>query len=101
MREGLMMYVDQMKCKKYSKKKYKNKYGYEVINFDMIHNHCRSTPLQNSETCYKTVKKENLKKFPKKEENDTLAAMGRCSRTDLYVPRDLMIEYYKTLSELF
>ena len=45
--------------------------------------------------------KKNLKKFPKKEENDTLAAMGRCSRTDLYVPRDLMIEYYKTLSELF
>lgn len=45
--------------------------------------------------------KKNLKKFPKKEENDTLAAMARCSRTDFYVPRDLMIEYYKTLSELF
>ena len=49
----------------------------------MIHNHCRSTPLQNSETWYKTVKKKNLKMFPKKEENDTLAAMARYSRTDL------------------
>ena len=97
-RDGLMMYIDQMKYKEYSENKDQYLKNVEVVNFDMIHNPCSGIPLQNSETFYKTAKKKDLKKFPKKTKNDTLAAIARCSLTDLYVQRDLMIECFKTLS---
>ena len=41
---------------------------------------------------------KDLKQFRKKEKNDTLAAVTRCPHTDSYVQRDLMFEYFKTLS---
>ena len=96
-RDGLMTYIDQIKYKEYAENKDEYLKNVEVVNFDIIHNHCRGTPLQNSETFYKSVTRKDLKKFPKKEKNDTLAAMAKCPRTDLYVQLDLMIEYFKTL----
>ena len=97
-RDGLMMYIDQMKYKEYSENKDQYLKNVEVVNFDMIHNRCSGIPLQNSETFYKTAKEKDLKKFPKKKKNDTFAAIARCSRTDLYAQGDLMIECFKTLS---
>lgn len=66
-RDGLMMYIDQMKYKEYSENKDQYLKNVEVVNFDMIHNPCSGIPLQNSETFYKTAKEKDLKKFPKKK----------------------------------
>ena len=66
-RDGLMMYIDQMKYKKFSENKDLYLKNVEVVNFDMIHNSCSGIPLQNSETFYKTAKKKDLKKFTKQK----------------------------------
>lgn len=69
----------------------------ELVNFEIINNLCKGTPLQNSETFYKTVERKDLKKSQKKEKPDALAAMARCPRTHLHVQGDLMVECFKTL----
>ena len=66
-RDGLMMYIDQMKYKEYSENKDQYLKNVEVVNFDMIHNRCSGIPLQNSETFYKTAKEKDLKIFQKKK----------------------------------
>ena len=48
-RDGLMMYIDQMKYKEYSENKDQYLKNVEVVNFDMIHNPCSGIPLQKSE----------------------------------------------------
>ena len=55
----------------------------QVVNFDMIHDHCSGTPLSKTKTFYKTVQKKDLKIFQKKEKNGALATMARCRRDDL------------------
>ena len=44
-----------------------------------------------------TVERKDLKKSPKKESPDALAAMARFPRTHLHVQGDLMVECFKTL----
>ena len=44
----------------------------QVVNFDMIHDHCSGTPLSKTETFYKTVQKKDLKIFRKKKKMELL-----------------------------
>lgn len=66
----------------------------ELVNFEIINNLCKWIPF---ETFYKTVERKDLKKSPKKEKPDALAAMARCPRTHLHVQGNMMVECFKTL----
>ena len=66
-RDGLMTYVDQLKYKQFKENREEHLQNLEVVNFDLIHKRCRKTPLTNPESFYKTVKKTDVKNFPKNE----------------------------------
>ena len=68
----------------------------KVINFDIIHHECRGDPLEGSYEDYRTIKNGNFKKFPKNDEEQVLSGIFcNIKRDDLWVRRDLMVEYFK------
>ena len=69
----------------------------EVVNFDVIDKKCRSDPLSNSETLYKTIKRKDLKFFSKKDKK-ALSPAAHCPCDDLYIQHFLIIKRLKTLS---
>ena len=68
-----------------------------IINFDIIHHESRGAELQNYYNHYKTVGEKNFDKMPKNERKTATAACFRSKRKDLYIQRDIMLAYFKTL----
>ena len=67
----------------------------KVIDFDVINHQCRGDKLQRTEKEYKTIDKTDLKDYPEKESKKILSAVFRNKRDNLWVKRDLMLEYFK------
>ena len=63
----------------------------------MIHARCGGNSREKPDSYYQTVKEKNFKKMPEQDEKKALAACIRNDRKDLYVQRDLMIKYFKSL----
>ena len=76
-------------------------HGKKVINFDIIHHECRWDKLSNSYKHYKTVKAKDLKNYPDKDKKETSGVFRNVKRDDLWVQRDLMVEYFKKNFQVF
>lgn len=67
-----------------------------VVNFDIIHHECRGDPLKRSYKEHQTATNEDFEKFP--EHDKKKKRLGRVFRNnkenDLWVKRDLMLEYF-------
>ena len=90
-----MSYFDYLKYKGTSDNPnfyFENK---KVINFEIINHQCRRDPLRKTEKEHKTVCTNDFKNYPKDEKNKVLFSIFRSKRDDLWVKRDLMIEYFK------
>lgn len=67
-----------------------------VVNFDIIYHECRGDKLDKSYKHYKTINQKELKKYPENEKNKVLSEGFRSiKRDDLWIQRDLMLEYFK------
>ena len=66
-RDGLITYVDQLKCERFKENRDENFKNTEIVNFDIINHLCRDDPQQNSKKYYKTITKNNFKNYPNKE----------------------------------
>ena len=97
-----MTYTDQLKYERFEENRDENFKNVEITNFDTINHRCRGDPLQNSKKYYKTItkkkKKETVNIILIKKKKLDLSAPNRTSRSDLWIQRDLIIDYLKTLS---
>ena len=67
----------------------------KVVNFDIINHEYRGDKLEGSYKEYETIKKVDFKNFPENEKKDTTAGIVKnIKRDDLWLKRDLMIEYF-------
>ena len=67
-----------------------------VFNFDIINHKCHGDKLDNSYKHYKIINQKELKIFPENEKKEVLSGVFRnIKRDDLWVQRDLMLEYFK------
>ena len=95
----LMSYLDYLKYKDMSDNPdfyFENK---KVKNFEIIHHQCKGDPLTKTEKEHKTV--FDFKNYPKDEKNKVLFPIFRNKQDDLWVKRDLMIEYLKKKFSIF
>ena len=68
----------------------------KVTNFDIVHHKCRGEPLEDSYKNYKTIKNDDFKNFRKNDKEKVLPEVFRnIKREDLWIKRDLMIDYFK------
>ena len=96
-RDGLLTYIDRLKYERFEKDRDAYLKNARIINFDIIHHESRGDELQNSYKHYKTVGEKNFDKMPKNGRKKATAACFRSKRKDLYVQRDIMLAYFKTL----
>ena len=96
-RDGLLTYIDRLKYER----KYENRDSYlenvEITNFDIIHHECRGDPLQKSHKEYMTVNEQSVDRMSTTDRKKAMGACFRTKRKDLYVQRNLMLSYFKTL----
>ena len=60
-RDGLMTYIDRLAYKRFEENRDSYLSNVNIVNFDIIHDQCRGTPLENSVQYYKTIHTKDLK----------------------------------------
>ena len=88
-RDGLLTYIDQLKYKKFCENRDEHFLNTEVVNFDVMHHRCRGDPMKNDVKHYKTIKKDDFKKYPSQESKRALSSASRLRRKDLLIEREL------------
>ena len=62
-RDGLMSYIDALKCDEFLNDTDVHFKNAQVVNFDIIHHECRGDPLKGNSEDYKTIEKEDLNDY--------------------------------------
>ena len=82
----------------------KNKNEYfkkvELVNFDIIHNNCRRTPLQKSVKFYQTIDKEKLQCAKEEDQEDFISEAIRSNREDIHIKKDVINKHFQLTPEL-
>ena len=82
----------------------KNKKEYfelaKIVNFDMIHNECKGTPLQNSVKYYQTIHQDNLKRAQEEDREEFISEAIKSKRDDLYIEKEIIIQHFRQTPEL-
>ena len=82
----------------------KNKKQYfevaKVINFDMIHNECRGTPLKNSVKYYQTIYQDNVEYAKQEDQKQFISEAIKSKRDDLFIEKEVIIRHFKQTPEL-
>ena len=82
----------------------KNKKEYfelaKITNFDMIHNECKGTPLQNSVKYYQTIHQDNLERAQEEDREEFISEAIKSKRDDLYIEKEIIIQHFRQTSEL-
>ena len=98
-RDGLMTYCDRLAYDRFEENRDSYLKNVRVINFDIINHQIRNSPLQKSIKEYKTVKNEQFDNMPPDDKDAAVAAVFRCSRSDLEICKDVRDEYFKEWEE--
>ena len=82
----------------------KNKKEYfrnvELVNFDIINNHCKGTPLQNTVKFYQTIDKEKLQRAREEDKEDFISEIIRSRRDDIQIEKDIINKHFQLTPEL-
>ena len=89
----------QEKYKKINKNKKEYFKKVEFINFDIINNQCKGTPLQNSIEFYQTIYKENLQRAKEEDHEDFISEAIRSRREDVHIEKNLINEHFRLTPE--
>ena len=95
-RDGLMTYIHRLQYERFEEDRDNYLQNVKVINFDIINNKLKGTPLKKDILDYKTIYKNDLRQMPASDKDAALAACFRSKRKDLYVEKDLRDEYFET-----
>ena len=93
-RDGLLTYIDQLKCEEF----YSNPEQYfkkaEIINFDIINKKGRSDPQKLSGRYYQTVISKDVEKMPRKDKKRALDASFQSEQKDFIVEKKLFLSNF-------
>ena len=82
----------------------KNKKEYfenaKIVNFDMIHNECKGTPLQNSIKYYQTICQDDLERAKQEDKEEYISEAIKTKRDDLFIKKEVIIRHFKQTPEL-
>ena len=81
----------------------KNKKEYfehaKIVNFNMIHNECRGTPLQNSIKYYQTIHQDNLESAKEEDREEFISEAIKSKRDDLFIKKEVIIQLLNKLQK--
>ena len=77
-RDGLLSYIDALKCEEFVKDKNSHFKTAKVVNFDIIHHECRWDSLQGNYKKYQTVNKKDMDKYSANSKRTIVNSDIRC-----------------------
>ena len=82
----------------------KNKKEYfqhaKIVNFDIIYNECKRTPLQNSIKYYQTINQDDLDCAKQEDKEEFINEAIKSKRDDLFITKKVMMQHFKQTPEL-
>ena len=96
-RDSLLTYINRLEYERFENDRDNYLKNVKIVNFDIINAQCRRDLREHSDRFYQTVTEKNLNKMPENHKKEALATCARSKRDNLYVRRDLMIAYFKSL----
>ena len=93
-RDGLMTYIDQLKCKEFISDPDVAIRNTKIKNFEMIHAQCRGTHRTHSNEFCQTVRQKNVAKMPRKDRKKTVSVCLSSERKDVFVEKTLVFSHF-------
>ena len=72
----------------------------KIVNFDLIHNECRGTLLENSVKYYHTIDQYNLECAREEDREEFIGEAIKSKRDDLYIEKEIIIQHFRETPEL-
>ena len=92
-RDGLLTYIDQLKCNRFLADPDKHFQEIKVIKFDIIYKTIRGEKIpEKTLKDYQTVKAESTKAYPKKDQDKFLSSVFGIDRKDIYFEKKKVID---------
>ena len=96
-RDGLLSYIDALKCEEFLKDTDSHFKTAQVENFDIIHHECRGDPLQGSYKEYQTVNKKNMDKYSSNSKKKIVNSAIRSDKKDVFIDKKVTLDHFKRL----
>ena len=94
-RDGLLTYIDKLKCDRVLEDPDKHFKETKIINFEIIHQQARNEKIFDKKfNKNQTITKERTRLYPKKEQNKFLSSAFRTNREDIYKECEKLNELY-------
>ena len=82
----------------------KNKKEYfelaKIVNFNIIHNECKGSPLQNSIKYYQTIDQDNLERAKQEDKEEFISEAIKSKRDNLFITKEVIMQHFKQAPEL-
>ena len=72
----------------------------KIVNFDLIHNECRGTPLENNVNYYQTIDQDRLERAREEDKYEFIAEAIKSKRDDLHIEKEIIIRHFRETPEL-
>ena len=95
-RDGLLSYMDALKCEEFLKDTDCHFKTAQVVNFDIIYQ-CRLDPLQGSYKQYQIVSKKDMDKYSPNGKKKIANSATRCDRKDAFINKKVTFDHFKNL----
>ena len=96
-RDGLLSYIDALKCEEFLKDTDCHFKTVQVVNFDIIHHECRGDPLQGSYKEYQTINKKDMDNYSSNSKKKIVNSAIRSDRKDVFIDKKITLDYFKHL----
>ena len=99
-RDGLMTYIDKIKCDEFLEDPGKHFKEKEIVNFDVIHKSVRGEKVPESDfKKYQTVQDNRVKQYSQEHRDNFLSAAFRIDTIDLYFEKDVIQSHFSSSSQ--
>ena len=96
-RDGLLSYIDALKCEEFLKDTDSHFKTVQVVNFDIIHHDCKGDPLQGSYNEYQTVNTKDMGKHSSNTKKKIVNSAIPSDRKDIFIDKKVTPNHFKHL----
>ena len=99
-KNGLMTYIDQVKCEEFLSDPDKHFREKKVVNFDIIYKSIRGEEMPEGDLKkYQAVQNNRVKQYSQEHRNKLLSAAFETDRKDLYFEKEVIQSHFSSLCQ--
>ena len=96
-RDGLLSYIDPLKCEEFLKDTDSHFKTAQVVNFGIIYHKCRGDPSQAGYKDYQNVNKKDVDKYSSNSKKKIANSVICSDRKDVFIDKKVTLDHFKHL----